>query len=105
MNVPVLAVEIVNEANVLDEVDVLVPPPTAAVVPSVPVVPDVPPVLVPPMVLPPDELVLPEAIRQLVFTVREAPWQICTAPVEPPATARLAGLPLTAVKEALFGRG
>lgn len=105
---PVFAVEIVNEANVAGVTVELVPPPTAAVVPSVPVVPDVPPVFTPPMVLPPDVLVLPEAIRQLVSTVSATgpvlPWQIDTAPEPPPTTARLAGVPFTAVMLARFGR-
>ena len=105
---PVFAVEIVNEANVAGVTVELVPPPTAAVVPSVPVVPDVPPVFTPPMVLPPDVLVLPEAIKQLVSTVSATgpvlPWQIDTAPEPPPATARLAGVPFTAVMLARFGR-
>lgn len=83
----------------------LVPPPTAAVVPSVPVVPDVAPALVPPIELLPVGVVEAVEITQLVFTVREAPWQIATAPDWPPAMLRSAIVPFTTVRLALSGRG
>jgi hypothetical protein len=93
---PALAVPIVKEAFVVDVAEELVPPPIA--------VPDVPEVE-PPIVLAAEVLVEPVAIKQLVFTVREAPEQIDTLPNVPPATLRSAVTPFTTVRFALSGRG
>ena len=104
--VPVTDVVMVNDAKLVGVTVELVPPPTATVEPSVPVVPEVEPGPVPPIELLPVGVVVAEEITQFVSTVSEgAPWQIATAPEPPPAIARLAGVPLTAVKLARFGRG
>lgn len=103
--VPVTDVVIVNDAKLVGVTVELVPPPIATVDPSVPVVPEVEPGPVPPIELLPVGVVEAEEITQFVSTVSEgAPWQIATAPEPPPATAKLAGVPLTAVKLARFGR-
>jgi len=96
----------VNDAKLAGVAVELVPPPTATVEPSVPVVPDVAPVPVPPIELLPVGVVEAVESTQFVSTVSEgAPWQIATAPEPPPATARLAGVPLTAVRLGVFGIG
>ena len=79
---------------------VLIAPPVAAVEPSTPVMP-----LLAPVAVFAEPGVVVELNKQLVVTRKgPTPWQIDTEPDPPPATARLAGEPFTAVSEALFGR-
>ena len=91
-NVPAVAAEIEKETNVAEVAVVLIPTLTPA-----------------PMLLdtttPPDVRLPPGVTRQFELTISgELPWQMATAPVPPPTTATLAGVPLTAVIEARFGR-
>lgn len=98
--VPVTFVLMRNAANVCEVMSVLIAPPVAAVEPSTPVMP-----LLAPVAVFAEPGVVVELNKQLVVTRKgPTPWQIDTEPDPPPATARLAGTPFTAVSEALFGR-
>lgn len=97
---PVAVVEMLNAAKVVLLAELGTPPPTAAVVPSEPVAPLLTPVAV--LAVPDD---VPVANTQSVLTRSGAPWQMVTEPLPPGATARSAGVPPTAVIEALFGEG
>jgi hypothetical protein len=91
-NVPTVAAETEKETNVPEVAVVLAPMPTPFVELAVAVAPA--------------ELLPPGVTRQFELTISgDGPWQMATAPVPPPATAKLAGVPLTAVIEAKAGEG